>query len=55
MIHFVKSYNWDDGELTVYQNKFDTLEEALCFSKIIYDQIIKIYNDKNELVFQRRE
>jgi len=49
--HSVKSHIWRNGVLTVFEEFFDSFEQALHHSRTVPAQTVKIYNaESNELV-----
>jgi len=50
--HKIRTHDWQNGVLTTFEHYFETLEEAIVFSKALTDQTVKIYNEYDELVHQ---
>jgi len=49
-IHKVKSHIWRDGILTVFEEYFESFEEALHYSRSVPSQAVKIYSGSGDLV-----
>jgi len=50
--HKVKSHQWIAGILHVTEHLFESLEEALHFSKNTMGHSVKVYNENDQLVHQ---
>jgi hypothetical protein len=50
--HKIRTHDWQNGVLTTFEHFFETLEEAIAFSKALNDQTVKVYNEYDELVHQ---
>jgi hypothetical protein len=48
--HRVKSHIWRNGVLTVFEEFFDSMEQALHYSRTIPAQSVKIYSSNGDLV-----
>jgi len=48
--HKVQSHIWRNGVLTVFEEYFDSMEQALHHSRTIPAQSVKIYSGTGELV-----
>jgi len=53
--HLVRTHHWRDGRLQTVEHWFDSLLEAMEFSKVTDSHTAKVYNDQGDLVHIVRE
>lgn len=52
--HKVKCQDWINGELETLEITFDFLEEAMEFARASVSQLVKVYDQNNQLVHSRQ-